>query len=125
MNGLSPDFTQGTLFLDDGESLNTTENAQFSHITFQCSTTQEVGQFAATIDQNNFTPASTAVCISHNLSEALQLLNQISVLGVDFAVNMVILNGKAQQFSYTPETKTLIISDIGVSIVAPFNLTWG
>jgi hypothetical protein len=102
--------SKGSLFLDDGESLTSINNKEYTEIVYEAQTNFREGSFHAKVIQDGY-PAAAAL-----------KLNEVTVYGILPKVCSVTVNGVAGKF--TQNLTTLHI----VSINEPMNknhvITW-
>ncbi|NWU25668.1 LYAG glucosidase, partial [Dyaphorophyia castanea] len=96
----------GDLFWDDGESLDTFEQGNYSYVVFN-------------VTQNIFTST-----VLHASSEATEVtIGTLSIFGVQTPPSKVLLNGHEKPFSYL-DNQVLTVSDLGISLSQGFSLQW-
>ena len=98
---------RGSLFLDDGESLDT-ETDQFSLLEFEV------------------TPGTlTSSLLADFYTETQFSIDSLVVAGVEETVSGVMVNNALHHdFSYNSQTKVLNITALGLSPLQPFNIQW-
>jgi len=99
---------QGTLYLDDGESLYPETTGAYTYIEYLVASSQLV----SILNSNGYAPASKLI------------LNSISVLGVPKCPSQVNLNGASVPFSCSPDVLAVEASGFKVPINAPLFFTW-
>jgi hypothetical protein len=99
----------GSLFWDDGESVDTYENGQYYMATYTVSS----GRLTSTIVFNGYSEMSS-----------LQM-DDIRVMGIGSTVSMVTVNGASiSTWSQDSSTLQLTLSSLGLSLTSSFTVEW-
>jgi hypothetical protein len=102
----------GSLYYDDGESLTSIEDNQFTYLTFDAVYKQGAGgKLVSTVLNDGFVPPSSAI------------FSYVSVLGIG-SVKNVYVNGQQQVFSYNTTTQALIVQNLDLELTEAFSFTW-
>ncbi|XP_022091523.1 maltase-glucoamylase, intestinal-like [Acanthaster planci] len=99
----------GTLFWDDGDSIDTYEKGEYFFAEF----TTTIGSLTGTIKTNGYSGVSGL------------LWGSVRLMGVPSPATSVTVNGLAHtDFSYNSSTKELKINNAGVTVLIPLSITW-
>eukprot|EP01112_Ceratiomyxa_fruticulosa_P012496 TRINITY_DN3460_c0_g1_i1.p1 TRINITY_DN3460_c0_g1~~TRINITY_DN3460_c0_g1_i1.p1 ORF type:complete len:854 (+),score=189.03 TRINITY_DN3460_c0_g1_i1:554-3115(+) len=98
----------GTLFIDDGESLDTVANGKYTLIAYQVIK----NSLTNNIRKNGYSGVSSLY------------LNTVSVYGVQQAVTVVTLNNQKVPFTYSSKVLRLDVNGLNLGIDELFDLAW-
>jgi len=100
---------EGELFWDDGETIDTIENGQYSLINF----TAQEGSLRSSVEKFNYA------------GDVPMLLGNVTIFGIATAPATVSVNGIDQStFSYDQQTKVLSLEDLSVPLSDAFVIAW-
>jgi alpha-glucosidase (family GH31 glycosyl hydrolase) len=100
------DSAVGSLFFDDGETIETIEKGEYIYIDYKAS----AGSLTGTVGKNRWSGASKLK------------YGTVLVLGVKSAVSSVTVNGNSATFSLN--ANTLKIENVGVTITESLTINW-
>jgi alpha-glucosidase (family GH31 glycosyl hydrolase) len=99
----------GTLFWDDGESLNTHLSGEYFFADYSASN----GQLTSSVVTDGFSGANSLV------------MSDFRIMGVSGTVSSVSVNGSPiTTWDFDSNTKQLTLSDVGVQLNTNFNIQW-
>lgn len=103
-------MSTGSLFLDDGESLTSIKNKEYTEILYEAQTNLNEGTFVAKVIQDGY-PAAAAL-----------KLKEVTIYGLLPKVCSVSVNGQPGKF--TQNSTTLHIISINEPMNKNHNITW-
>ncbi|XP_046352454.2 lysosomal alpha-glucosidase-like [Haliotis rufescens] len=98
----------GEVFWDDGETLDTVENNQYSLVTFS-------------VQSNTLSNRVVASNYTHGVETSL---SGVTVLGVPAKPGSVTVNGKGAAFTYDDKSRVLTIASLTVDLLQPLSIKW-
>ncbi|KAK7112214.1 lysosomal alpha-glucosidase-like [Littorina saxatilis] len=100
-----PVTASGQLFWDDGESIDTVRQMQFTLINFTLNETT----LTSDVQAKSYSPVT---------------LGKVTVMAVESAPPKVMLNGQKVNFTYDTKSRVLMVSELTWNLLVPFELTW-
>lgn len=105
--------SSGSLFLDDGDSLNVIQTGTYTYIRFIQTYSNGVGALMNIIDKNGYPDAKSAT------------LTSVKFLGVPVAPNAVNVNGqKWSSYNYDSRSNILTLQNLQLSLSLQFSISW-
>ena len=98
----------GEIYWDDGDSLDTFENGDFTHIKFQCNSTE-----------------FTSVIVQNSSLLPIPKMHTVIVAGVKDDIKFVTVNGKkSQNFMLDTDSQILKIENLKVDLTENIIVKW-
>lgn len=116
----------GTLYLDDGESLDSYESGTYNLISYLATSTEASGDFQgfSNLDSCN-TGELNARVDRWNWNSAVPLLSQVKIFGVTQAPRVVMVNGaNTTSFSYDSQNRVLTLTQLSLEMRLAFAIKW-